>query len=196
MRMRWVIIEEPTGLKARLVVQGFTDPDLAYLRRESPTASRRARQLYFALCASLGLHIHKGDVASAFLQEDAGALERYVLCEPVKELAEALGVPVGQAARLRKAVYGLVNAPRQWWNDIRSKMSKLGWNESSIEPCVWKLVDPHGQVVGLCVVHVDDFLIGLDEQSVYAKNKLQELKGLYQWGSWEDKDFQVCGVRV
>lgn len=117
-----------------------------------------------------------------------------VLCEPVKELAEALGVPVGQAVRLRKAVYGLVNAPRQWWNDVRPKMSKLGWVESSIEPCLWKLVDPHGQLVGLCVVHVDDFLIGLDEQSVYAKNKLQELRGLYQWGSWED--YQMCGVRL
>lgn len=43
MRLRWVITEKPTGLKARSVVQGFTDPDLAYLRRESPTASRRAR---------------------------------------------------------------------------------------------------------------------------------------------------------
>lgn len=50
----------------------------------------------------------------------------------------------------------------------------------------WKLVDPHGSLVGLCVVHVDDFLIGLDEQSVYAQGKLQELKELYKWGSWED----------
>lgn len=150
MRMGWVITEKPTGLKARLVVQGFTGPDLVCLRRESPTASRRARQLYFALCASLGFHIRKGDVTSAFLQGDASELERDVLCELVKELAEALGVPRGQAVRLRKAVYGLVNAPRQWWSGVRSKMTNSGWVESSIEPCLWKLLDSQGQLVGLC----------------------------------------------
>lgn len=97
MRMRWVITEKPTGLNARLVVQGFTDPDLAHLRSESPSASRRARQLFFSLCASLGLHIHKGDVTRAFLQGDASELERDVLCEPVKELATALQIPPSTA---------------------------------------------------------------------------------------------------
>lgn len=46
------------------------------------------------------------------------------------------------------------------------------------------------------MVHADDFLIGLDETSNYAKEKLVALQGLYQWGLWGDKDFQMCGVRV
>lgn len=65
---------------------------------------------------------------------DASELERDVLCKPVKELAEAVGVSPGQVVRLRKAVYGLSNAPRQWWNDVRSKLSNIGSVDSSIEP--------------------------------------------------------------
>lgn len=91
------------------------------LRRESPTASRRARQLFFALSASLGLQIHKNDVTSAFEQGDASELERDVLCGPVKELGAAL-----RAVRLREAVYGLVNASRHWCADVRAKMSTFG----------------------------------------------------------------------
>ena len=71
MRMRWVITKKPTGkYKARLVVQGFTDPQLAELRRESPTASKRARQLFFTMAATMRQHIWKGDVTAAFLQGD------------------------------------------------------------------------------------------------------------------------------
>lgn len=111
LRTRWVITEKPTGLKARLVVQGFTDPDVAYLRREVPDGESPSSSV---------IHIHKGHATSAFLHGDAGELERGVLWELVKELAAALGIPQGTAVRLRKAVYALVNAPRQWWADVRS----------------------------------------------------------------------------
>lgn len=58
------------------------------------------------------------------------------------------------------------------------------------------LLDENAQLVRLCVAHVDDFLIGLDETSSYAKEKLTTLQRLYQWGSWGGKDVQMCGVRV
>merc|ERR1712110_972645 len=103
MRMRWVITTKSAGqLKARLVVQGFTDPDLGRLRREAPTASRRARNTFFALTASLGFRLRKGDVTAAFLQGDHSELERDVLCEPVRELSTALNLKPWQALRLRK----------------------------------------------------------------------------------------------
>ena len=55
-------------LKARLLVQGFTDPRLGKIPTSSPTASRRSRQLFLTLAASLGFQTHKGDVKSEFLQ--------------------------------------------------------------------------------------------------------------------------------
>ncbi len=196
MRMRWVLTTKSSGaMKARLVVQGFTDPDLGHLRRESPMASRRARQTFLTLSASLGLHIHKGDVTSAFLQGGGTELERDVLCEPVKELSDALNLKNHEVVRLRKAVYGLINAPRQWWKDVQQTMGELGWTASSIEPCLWKMMDTNGQVIALCTVHVDDFLIAIKDDK-QGKDILDALKAKYTWGSWEDQDFVMCGVRV
>ena len=63
MTMRWVHtwkVDEHTGetkAKARLVVKGFTDPDVTEIRSESPTLSRLSRQLI----------LRKGDANTAFL---------------------------------------------------------------------------------------------------------------------------------
>ena len=50
------------SLKARLVVQGCTDQRLGKIPTSSPTASRRSRQIFLTLAASLGFQTHKGDV--------------------------------------------------------------------------------------------------------------------------------------
>ena len=55
MKMRWVVTFKDDGsLKARLVVQGFTDQRLGKIPTSSPTASRRSRQIFLTLAASLG----------------------------------------------------------------------------------------------------------------------------------------------
>ena len=61
--MRWVHtwkVAEDTGetkAKARLVVKGFTDPDLTGIRSESPTLSRLSRQLILLLSPSRGFRL-------------------------------------------------------------------------------------------------------------------------------------------
>ena len=91
MRVRWVLTSKSEGrFKARNVVQGFTDPHVAHLRRESPTACRGARNVFFGLSASAHMHVHKGDVTAAFLPGIETELELEVLNEPGQELAETL----------------------------------------------------------------------------------------------------------
>ena len=47
MKMRWVVTTKADdSLKARLVVQGFTDTRLGKIQTTSPTSSRRARQVF------------------------------------------------------------------------------------------------------------------------------------------------------
>ena len=94
-------------------MKGFTDPHLTELRTESPTANRRARNLFHAACSNFHLRSFRGDVTAAFIPGGATELQRNVLAEPVPELAKALGLGPGDSVRLRKAVYGLVNAPRR-----------------------------------------------------------------------------------
>ena len=62
---------------------------LAHLRRESPTASRRARNVFFGLAASAHMHVHKVDVTAASHRGSETELERGVLADPMQELGEA-----------------------------------------------------------------------------------------------------------
>ena len=51
MKMRWVVTFKDDGsLKARLVVQGFTDQRLDKILTSSPNASRRSRQIFSDTC--------------------------------------------------------------------------------------------------------------------------------------------------
>ena len=69
MRMRWVITRKSgDSLKARLVIQGFTDPQLGAKPTASPTVSRRGRQLFLTVARSLRMKVFKGDAETAFIR--------------------------------------------------------------------------------------------------------------------------------
>ena len=94
MPMRWVLTwklvndgDTPTEqAKARLVVKGFTDPDLTTLRAEAPTLSKAARHMLLQLGASLKFTFEVGDVKTAFLQGDKSEKDRNVFLEPTAEI--------------------------------------------------------------------------------------------------------------
>eukprot|EP00975_Prorocentrum_lima_P052951 11100470-Prorocentrum_lima.AAC.1 len=48
----------------------------------------------------------------------------------------------------------------------------------------------------MAVAHVDDFLISVDPHSVVAKEALQMIKSLYEWGTWEETSFTQSGARM
>ena len=141
MKMRWVVMFKDDGsLKARLVVQGFTDQRLGKIPTSSPTASRRSRQIFLNLPHHLVSKLTKGDVECAFLQgdlddqrvdddddDDNFKIESAepvsdTFCEPVPELTRKLPLEHHQCIRLLKAVYGLVNAPRRWYHRVATDL--------------------------------------------------------------------------
>ena len=71
--------------KARLVVKGFTDPDLIKLRAEAPTLSKAGRHLLLQFGVSRKFQFEMGDVKTAFLQGDKTETNRNVYLEPLKE---------------------------------------------------------------------------------------------------------------
>ena len=83
------------SLKARLVVQGFTDQRLGKIPTSSRTASRRSRQICLTLAVSLGFQTHKGYVKCAFLQAD---------------LDEHLKLETGDLQDLKYGVYRIIGS--------------------------------------------------------------------------------------
>ena len=107
-------------MKARLVVQGFTDQRLGHIPTSSPTASRRSRQIFMIFAASFGFPTHKGDVKCAFLQgvldeqhaddndDDTCKIESAqpvsdTFCEPFPELSRKLQLEHHQCVRLLRS---------------------------------------------------------------------------------------------
>ena len=102
MTMRWVHtwkVAEDTGetkAKARLVVTGFTDPDLTEICSESPTLSRLWRQLVLQLSTSHVFRLRKGDVKTACLSGDREEARRDVYAEPPQETRDKLQITRGR----------------------------------------------------------------------------------------------------
>ena len=185
MRMRWVVTFKDDGsLKARLVVQGFTDQRHGKIPTSSPTASRRSRQVFLTLAAPFGFQTHEGDVKCAFLQGDLD--EQRVddddddddgdnfkiesaqpvsdtFCEPVPKLSRKLQLEHHQCIRLSKAVYGLLNAPRRWYHRVATDLQTLTGEESVMEPCLWTFRDENGVIHASCLVYVDDFMLACSD---------------------------------
>ena len=212
MKVRWVVTFKDDGsLKARLVVEGFTDQRLGKIPTSSPSASRRSRQIFLTLAASLGFQTHKGDVEGAFLQ---GELEEQhaddddddnfkiesaqtvsdTFCEPVPELFRKLQLD-HHFIRLLKGVYGLVNAPRRWNHRVATDLRNMRGEESVIECCLWTFRDENGVIDALCFVFVDDFMLACSD-SPFGKHVVGCSNNLYEWRKWESRVFKQCGAQI
>ena len=140
------------------------------------------------------MRVFKGDAKTAFLQGSVGDQE--LLCEPIAELSQALGLEHHQCVRLRKSVYGLIDAPRAWWERVETDMKRLNWRTLTTEPCFWEKTSSEGQIESLAVAYVDDFMIAVHEESPISQKHFTDLRALYEWGEWESGSFTQCGVQI
>lgn len=110
------------------------------------------------------------DVKSAFLNGDL-AEEVYVAQPP----GYITAVKEQQVLRLRKALYGLRQAPRAWYAKLDESMSMLGFTRSPLEHAVYRRGNAHSFL--LVGVYVDDLIItGTDQASIIEfKGQMQEL---------------------
>ena len=58
--------------------------------------------------------------------------------------------------RLRKALYGLAQAPRRWFSHMVSILEKHGLKRTVIDPCLFVMIV--GTFVVKAGTHVDDFI--------------------------------------
>ena len=199
-RMRWVLTyklqEDGTKKpKARAVLLGYMDPDYHNRPSFAPTMTRHSRQLLLQFCAWKGLSCWKGDVSGAFLQGEE--YERTLHCEPVPELCEAMNIPRGSICKLRKACYGLVEAPIVWFQTVNKFLCSIGYRQARSDPCAWIYQDPKTQqVISLISGHVDDFLFaGKPDCPIWQQLK-QQIQQRFAWQEWEENHFVQCGVQI
>ena len=57
--------------------------------------------------------------------------------------------------KLKKAIYGLVQAARQWWKKFKTAMEGIGYVASPIDPCLF-IKKKEGQDPSFIIIYVDD----------------------------------------
>eukprot|EP00438_Fugacium_kawagutii_P004153 Skav203992 [mRNA] locus=scaffold3297:153239:156406:+ [translate_table: standard] len=204
MQMRWVLTVKgdgsPGNEKARLVVLGYQAPNLTEVQASAPTMSRLSRNLMLMVCANMKFKMQSGDVSSAFLQADQSLEQEDLVVWAPPELATLFGAnPSNPVLPLKicKAFYGLVHAPRKWFDHVAATLRSQGWRQMLSDKCLFALYKPdeHGrdQLIGLAGLHVDDFLVCGDEHDAVFLEAEQKLRASYRWGEWESSSFTFAG---
>ncbi|OLP95920.1 Copia protein [Symbiodinium microadriaticum] len=196
--MRWILTWKPVDgggqkAKARAVLLGYQDPKYEHRATTAPVMTRQTRQMQLQLTAMRKWQLQKGDVSGAFLQGREYPDELF--CVPCPEICQAMGLAEGTVTRLRRACYGLVDAPLEWYRTVDSFLQDLGLERTQADACAW-VWRPEGRLRGMISGHVDDFLFSGGSGDRGWQAILDKIKQQFKWGDWEQDRFVQCGVQV
>lgn len=64
---------------------------------------------------------------------------RNIFISPPDDVRQMLNLDHETVLRLRKAVYGLVNAPKKWWDRLKTSLVEHGFTSCALDPCAFVL---------------------------------------------------------
>ena len=182
---KWLIKRKDDKMKARLVARGFEENFQD--RKDSPTCTRESLRLTFAIAATMGWTINTMDISSAFLQ--GNVMEREVFIKPPRESKSE-----GKLWKLKRCLYGLVDAPREWYQRVSKEMMQLGGKKSLYDKCLFVWHDKDSKkLTGILVAHVDDFQYCGTTSFQKVINRLKEI---FKISNEEQSNYRYIGVNV
>ena len=167
--------------KARLVAQGFSQKiGIDYDETFSPVVRFESVRAVLALAVQHGLHVHQMDVSSAFLNGELS--EELYLTQPEGFIDEN---KMDYVCKLKKAIYGLKQAPKCWNSSLDSYLKQLNFHQSDSDPCIYICITDN--VLCIIAVYVDDIIIAcksLDllrkiKSSLSSRYKMKDLGSLH-----------------
>ena len=105
------------------------------------------------------------DVEAAFLNAD---LEDEVFVEVPEGFSGGDVNQLTQVFKLKKAVYGIVQAPQCWTKAFAKSLIEKEMQQSKVDPCLFMLRRSDGSIAGLLVNYVDDGIIVGTPEAVRA----------------------------
>ncbi|GJW68689.1 putative ribonuclease H-like domain-containing protein [Tanacetum coccineum] len=159
--------------KARLVAQGHTQEEgIDYDEVFAPVARIEAIRMFLAYASYMGFMVYQMDVKSAFLY---GQIEEEVyVCQPPG--FEDPDHP-DKVYKVVKALYGLHQAPRAWYDTLANYLLCNGFQRGKIDQTLF-IKRQKGHIL-LVQIYVDDIIFGstkkelCDEFEKLMKDKFQ-----------------------
>ena len=140
------------------------------------------------IAASMNLEVEQLDVKTAFLHGD---LEEEIYMEQPEGFIDKGNDQL--VCKLKKSLYGLKQASRQWYRKFDSFMTDHGYSRTTSDHCVFVKKYPDGNFI-ILLLYVDDMLIVGQDTSKISKLKLELSK------SFSMKDMgpakQILGIRI
>ena len=206
--------------KARLVVQGFRDPDALQgnLSTTSPTLTRLSRNYILTIATMLGMTPFTSDITTAFLQGKNfdPASKRVIWVRLPPDGAKLLGLPFGhkKIMKLVKPMYGLCDAPRAWYQAATQKILEYGKGKVIQHPlnaCLFLVFDkpvntppqagdPEPQLLALFGMHVDDLFRCYRMNDKVTEDFISGLKSIFTFCEWitgdANTELEYCGAQI
>jgi hypothetical protein len=151
--------------KARLMAKRFTQrEDIDYTEMFSPVSCKDSLRIIMALVTHYDLELYQMDVKTAFLNEDL--LENVYMAQP-KGFAVKGKEHMG--CHLRKSIYGLKQASRQWYLKFDETIRGFGFKENEEDNCIY--VKFRSRKFIFLILYVDDILLASSDVSVLLETK-------------------------
>jgi Reverse transcriptase (RNA-dependent DNA polymerase) len=184
---RWVFDIKRTGIfRARLVACGYSQiPGVDFQDFYSPVVNDAVFRILIILQLTWHLTAVIIDIETAFLH---GNLDESIYMTAPKGSA----IPSHQCVHLDKAIYGLVQAARQFYIKFASVLKQIKFTVSYADPCLFYRNNDNGRVI--MVIHIDDCYVIGDKPAI--KQFVQELEqhGLKAKVSPAATDYLSCDI--
>lgn len=162
--------------KSRLVGKGYTQKEgLDYTETFSPVAKMATVKLLLKVAASKKWFLHQLDISNAFLN---GELDEEIYMKLPEGYAERKGdLPPNAVCKLKKSIYGLKQASRQWFKKFSTSLFQLGFQKAHGDHTLFVRQTENDFVAVL--VYVDDIVIASTDDAVAVKLK-SDLKSFFK----------------
>ncbi|GJY65739.1 putative ribonuclease H-like domain-containing protein [Tanacetum coccineum] len=146
--------------KVRLVAQGFRQEEgIDYDEVFAPVSRIEAIRLFLAFASYMGFTVYQMDVKSAFLY---GTIEEEVYVHQPPGFVDP-AYP-NKVYKVIKALYGLHQAPRAWYETLSSFLMENGFKRGTIDKTLF--IKKKKCNIMLVQVYVDDIIFGSTKKSM------------------------------
>ncbi|CAI7742418.1 unnamed protein product, partial [Closterium sp. NIES-53] len=161
----------PPVFKARYVAGGFSQRQgVDYFQTFSPTPKMTTLRVLLHVAAQRDYELHSLDFSTAFLQ---GSLHEEIWLRRPPGFTGSF--PPGTQWSLRRPLYGLRQAPREWHDTLRTTLAALGFAPSTADPSLFLRTDTLLSPFYI-LVYVDDLVFATADTAglAHVKSELQK----------------------
>jgi len=174
--------------KDRLVAKRFTQKyDIDYKETFSLVSRKDFFIIIMALVVHYDLELHQMDVKTVFLNGD---LEDNVYMD--QPIGFSVEVKEQMVCKLKKSIYDLKQASRQWYLKFNDTIVSFGFEENTVDRCIYLKVS--GSKVIFLILYVDDILLATNDLGVFHETK-KFLSSKFEMKDMGDANY-VIGIEI